>query len=243
MEQLLLASNGWILDLAFFLILLLGVVFGIRKGFISGVCNLAGWIFSIAFAIFFCVSFAHFLENVFGMTSAISNGLVKQFTKNEALSIDVSGLDLETALAEANVWKVIASAVLKGVGGAEVPEGTTIAMLISPIVANWIAIAISFVLLVILVRIGGVIIDKIFSGLVDSLKPLRMINHFLGGILGLLKGGILIFLVLAVCSWISAESIDGYILSSNIVGKLYVSEWFKNATDLVASFAWLNVGD
>ena len=77
------------------------------------------------------------------MTSAISNGLVKQFTKNEALSIDVSGLDLETALAEANVWKVIASAVLKGVGGAEVPEGTTIAMLISPIVANWIAIAIS----------------------------------------------------------------------------------------------------
>lgn len=177
------------------------------------------------------------------MTSAISNGFVKQFIKNEALSIDVSGLDLETALAEANVWKVIASAVLKGVGGAEVPEGTTIAMLISPIVANWIAIAISFVLLVILVRIGGVIIDKIFSGLVDSLKPLRMINHFLGGILGLLKGGILIFLVLAVCSWISAESIDGYILSSNIVGKLYVSEWFKNATDLVASFAWLNVGE
>mgnify|MGYP001102050494 FL=1 len=116
-------------------------------------------------------------------------------------------------------------------------------MLISPIVANWIAIAISFVLLVILVRIGGVIIDKIFSGLVDSLKPLRMINHFLGGILGLLKGGILIFLVLAVCSWISAESIDGYILSSNIVGKLYVSEWFKNARDLVASFTWLNVGE
>ena len=56
MEQLLLSSNGWILDLAFFLILLLGVVFGIRKGFISGVCNLAGWIFSIAFAIFFCIN-------------------------------------------------------------------------------------------------------------------------------------------------------------------------------------------
>lgn len=242
MEQLLLASSGWILDLAFFLILLFGVALGIRKGFISGVCHFAGWIFSIAFAIFFCISFANFLENVFGMTTAISDGLVKRFTKNEAFNVDISGINLEEALAEANVWKVVASAILKGISGAEVPEGTTIAMLIAPVVANWIAIAISFVLLVILIRIGAVILDKLFSGIADSVKPLRIVNHFLGGILGLFKGAILIFILLAVCNWISAEAIDGYILSSNIVGKIYTSDWFQNATDFVTSFSWLNIG-
>lgn len=240
MEQLLLASNGWILDLAFFLILLFGVALGIRKGFISGICRLAGWLFAVAFAIFFCVLFADFLENAFGMTTAISNGLVKQFTKNEALNFDISGANLEETLAEANVWKIVASAIVKGTAGTDIPQGTTLAMLISSVVANWISIAISFVLLILLVRIGAVILDKIFSGLVDSVKPLRIVNHFLGGLLGVLKGGILIFLVLAIFHWISAEAIDGYILSSNVVGKIYASDWFHNATDFVGSFAWLN---
>lgn len=68
-------SSAWILDVVFFVILLLGLLFGAWRGFIKGVCKLAGTIFALFVAFTFCNPFKNSLENWFGMTTAIANGL------------------------------------------------------------------------------------------------------------------------------------------------------------------------
>ncbi len=239
-ENLLASSTSWILDLVFVLLVVFGLAFGIRKGFISGVCKLAGTLFAIAIAVFFCVSFENFVESAFGMRTAIADGLLAQFSKKELMNVDVSGSDLGAAMSEAGVWGFIASAVVKSVAGAEIPSGTTIAMLISPLIAKWISVVISFVLLVVIVKLGAFILDKTLSGVADKLKPIRIVNQLLGGILGLCKILLVLLLVLAICSWLPVDSLDQWILSSNVVGKIYGSAWFANATSYVLSFDWLH---
>lgn len=229
---------AWILDVAFFLILLGGLALGVSRGFISGICKLAGTLFALAFAFFFCVSFEGFLENLFGMTSAISDGFVSLFSKNAAFAADLSGTELAPALENAGVPSFIASIIVNAFEGASVPEGTTAAMLISPVIAKWIAIAISFVLLVILLKLATFLADKLFSGVVDSVTPLRIINRTLGGILGLLKGAITVFLLLAICSWLPIDSLHDFIGESGIVGQIFYSDWFRSATSYVVSFQW-----
>lgn len=240
MQSLLLSSVSWIADVAFFVIVIGGLLYGVKKGFISGICKLAGTLFAIVFALFFCVSFEAFLERMFGMTSAISDGLVGAFSKIGAFGVDISGQNLETALAEAGVPAFLADIVVNAFAEMQIPEGTTIAMLISPVVAHWIAVVISFVLLVILIKLGTWLIDKIFSGIAESVKPIRILNRFLGGILGLAKALIFVFIVLAICSLIGNESINAYLQESAVVGKIYTSDWFTAATSYLISFEWLH---
>ncbi len=71
----LLASSAWILDVVFFVILILGILFGSWAGFVRGVCKLAGTIFAIFVAVTFCNAFKNSLESAFGMTTAIANGV------------------------------------------------------------------------------------------------------------------------------------------------------------------------
>lgn len=69
------ASNGWILDIVFFGILLLGIGIGAGVGLVRSVTKIVGTIASIILAVLCCVPFKNLLETIFGMETAISNGI------------------------------------------------------------------------------------------------------------------------------------------------------------------------
>ncbi len=75
MELLAAASYAWSLDVAFFVILLIGMIVGITQGFIKGVCKIAGTALSFIFAFFFCIPLHENLETWFGFTTLIANGI------------------------------------------------------------------------------------------------------------------------------------------------------------------------
>lgn len=75
MVMQLLAAPTWILDVVFFAILLLGLLFGSWRGFVAGVCKLAGTVFAIFVALTFCNPFKNSLESAFGLTSLIAGKL------------------------------------------------------------------------------------------------------------------------------------------------------------------------
>ena len=165
---------------------------------------MAGTLFAIIFAVIFCVSFANFLESVFHMTTAIANGLTNSF-HNEALLTplpsEISGADIKSALEGMQVplfWRWIISGAFSSVE--TIPEGTTPAMMLGSTLAKWFSIAIAFVLLVVLIKLAAVLLDKGLSGLVEKCTPFRVVNQLLGALLGLVKAGIAVFLILAVCS-------------------------------------------
>ena len=70
---------AWILDVIFFVVLLLGCWLGAKVGLVKGVCKIAGWILSIVIPIVCCVAFKDALENWFGMVTAISGGVAEAF--------------------------------------------------------------------------------------------------------------------------------------------------------------------
>ena len=240
----LLTSWTWTVDLIFVLVLVAGTAFGAYRGLISGVCKMAGTLFAIVFAVIFCVSFSNFLEQVFHMTTAIANGLTNSF-KNEALltplPADFSGADIKSTLEALNVGWLPRSIISGAFASVEtIPAGTTPAMMLGSVLAKWFSIAISFVLLVVLIKLAAVLLDKGLSGLVERVAPFRVINQLLGAILGLLKAGILLFIVLAVCSWIPLEGMHNFLSSSAIVGPIFRSEWFAAATNYAISGQWFD---
>lgn len=244
MTYSLLAASGWVLDLAFFLILILGTAFGAYKGFVAGVCKLAGKIFSVVFAFVFCVSFAGFLETCFHMTTAITNGIAGAIAKNEVYNTALgatTGAEIGSALngvAINGIAKWFITISFKSVG--EIPAGTTPATLIAMVLAKWISIVIAFVALVILLRLGVFLIRKIFGAIKDRVAPIRVVDQALGAVLGLLEGALLIFILLLICNWLPFDGLHEFISSSGIVGAIFKSDWFNNATSYAISGQWFN---
>ena len=173
----LLASAGWILDVLFFAFLFLGTFFGVRRGFIAGICKLAGTFFSIFVAVTFCVALQASLERSFGWSTAINNSLAPPF-------------------------------------------------------GEWIMVALSFIFLLVLTKVGCWVIGKFGTSVVDEVKPLRILNMCLGGILGAFKTFIALFVLFAIFRWIPSDSFHAFISSSGVVGRLIDSEWFFAATHL-----------
>lgn len=66
---------NWILDVIFFVVLITGMLIGVKRGFIVGVCKVAGTVLSIAMGVLFCNGMALLLENWFGMTTALTNAI------------------------------------------------------------------------------------------------------------------------------------------------------------------------
>lgn len=246
MTSSLLASAAWVLDLAFFLILILGTAHGAYRGFVWGICKLAGRIASVIFAVVFCVSFANFLELCFHMTTGIANGIGNAIAKNAAyaapIAADIAGADVAATLKGMDgvsgiaIWFI--GATFKKV--ALIPAGTTPAMMIGSALAKWISIAIAFVLLILLIRLGAFAIHKTFSALKNALAPLRVVDQALGAILGLAKACALVFILLLICNWLPIDALHTFIGSSGIVGRIFQANWFQAATSYAISGQWFD---
>ena len=187
MNQLLAAVPGWVLDVVFFVILIGGMLIGLRRGLVKGICKIAGTVFSVIVSTLFCIAFQNKLEAWFGLTTALTNVLITK-----------------------------------------IPEE------VATVLAYWIANGISFVVLVVLVKFGTWLIGKVGTALVEKSKILGKINSILGGLLGLFEGALLIFFLLAICTWINVGFIDAYIRSSFVVGRIYEWVWFQEAVRLTS---------
>lgn len=240
MQSHLLASFGWIIDVFFFLILFFRTLIGAHRGFVVEVCKLAGKIASIIFAFMLCVSFANFLENCFGMTTSIANGIAASIAKNDAYAVrlphDVAGSDLLETLDSLGVNAFSRWFICLGFSDMEfVPAGTTPALMIGSILAKWIANIIAFLLLIILIRLCVLFLSRVLTNIIEKLAPFRTVNRFLGALLGFLKACFLLFVVFTIMSWLPFDSL---LDSTFVVGKLIRSEWFRNATSYAISGKW-----
>lgn len=171
---------SWILDVLFVLAVVGGILIGIHRGFIKGICKIAGTIFSIFVAIAFCNSFQVTLEKWFGLTSALVNAIKSQ------------------------------------------------------IAGYWIAVAISFVALFIIVRFLAWAVGKLGTAAIDKKKGFKVVNQLLGGLLGLLQILIALFFLFTffkyLIQWFHLTGFENFIHSSTIVGAIFKWDWFIEAT-------------
>ncbi len=176
--MLLATSFAWSLDVAFFVILAVGLAIGTARGFVKGVCKLAGTVFSVIFAFFFCMPLHDLIDQLFSLSTLIGDAI----------------------------------------GSAQV--------------GGWITIAISFLILVILVKLGTWLIGTLGKALVGKSKALSLIDRLLGGILGLAEAMLLILILLMICNWTAFDAVNAFISESTVVKAIYESQWFLEAINL-----------
>ncbi len=161
---------AWILDVVFFVVLLLGCLIGAKIGLVKGVCKIAGWILSFVVPFVFCVAFKDALERWFGMVTAISEGIG------------------------------------------------------NPTIGGWISIAIAFVALIAIVRLGTFLLGNVGTIIVDCVKPAAIINGLLGGILGLFEAFLAAYFLILICGWLPIDSVHVFIQESTVVRAIYESD-------------------
>lgn len=105
-------------------------------------------------------------------------------------------------------------------------------------VGEWIAIAICFLILVLLVRLLAWLVGKLGKALVEKSKFFRVIDRLLGGLLGLVQAALFLSMIFSICYWIPWEALHNFISSSSIVSKIY-EVWIP----LIADFPKLIIKD
>ena len=103
---------------------------------------------------------------------------------------------------------------------------------IAPPFGQWIMVAICFIILLVFVKLGCWLVGLIGTALANRSKPLKIVNMVLGGILGAFKFFLIIFVILAIFRWIPSEGFHNWISSSGVVGKIFSSQWFIDATHM-----------
>ena len=107
---------------------------------------------------------------------------------------------------------------------------------LAPPVGQWLMVAICFIFLLVIVKLGCKVVSAIGTTIVNKSTTLKVVNMFLGGLLGAFKMFILLFVIFALLRWIPSNPIHNFISSSSIAGKIFNSDWFINATHL--NFKW-----
>lgn len=189
------------LDGLILLILVLFTVIGVHKGLIRSVINLFGTVFSGYFAAIFgkvCAQWVYASMIKQSIISSVSDSLTASIGEG-AISTVNDIIDNLPGFIKAIVPNAEASSQLQDALNSGINAiADTVEQLVAPIVIGIVSIALTvilFILFMVLVRFISRALTKVFR-----IPVLFGVNRTLGGILGLLKGAVLIMLAVALMS-------------------------------------------
>jgi uncharacterized membrane protein required for colicin V production len=186
-----------VLDLAAVLFILIMTLIGAGKGFLKGLVGIIGILIAVVVAYFLAAPVANLLETLFHTTTSLTSSLTGYFQGFEGLNAEVGDSSLAQAMTDnlhipALISEFIFGKVLVVTGYdttmtfAEI-FGKTFAILIMQVASAIVVFILFSIILSILVRI-----------LTHTLKHVSLLNYtniFLGLLLGALKAGIVLCIV------------------------------------------------
>ncbi len=196
------SSTIWIsimLDLIVVGLIVLGASLGYIKGFMKTAYHLVSWILSFILTKLFYPFTVRFLK-LTSLSNTISAGIGKFLSlptvAAESAQKTISGLNipsgLKQSLLENNNYEVYE---ILGVNSLN----EYIQAFLTNMVINAMAILITFLVVILLIKLAAVLMD-----IVDKLPVLHALNHALGLIFGLLNGVIYVFIFCLVLTLLGA---------------------------------------
>lgn len=194
------------IDLAIIIIMLIFVIFGLIKGFMKQILSVANWLLSLIGSFLFVKPFSALLSKTALSTSI--NGKVanwigtKGATFNEMVEPGRIKEQISQGISELGLPKFIADAIAGGINISGSEGDMTLAEILAPSIGSIILTVLSFIILFILFMI----VLKILFGFLNNVFDegiLGAVNKLLGGLLGLIKGAVLISLVMLLLSAVS----------------------------------------
>ena len=189
-----------IIDIIILVVLGVSVLFGMYRGFISGVLSLAGLVGSAALAFAMSGELAAWLK---GNETLVQTLLYYTDAGSRITNLDLSLLSVsqvsESALAQilgsANLPAAFESAFISGIGSAS--GSMTIAQLMSETI---VSVSLSILSFLICFLIAYVVLTFVIHLIqyVFELPVLRHLDSLIGGVFGLMRGVLLLFIFFAL---------------------------------------------
>lgn len=184
-----------IIDIVVLALLLVFLIIGIIKGFSRQIFSLLGPLTALLVAVFTCSKVGTFLTEKIPKLNELA---ISWANKIPGIST-IGSLTPETvseALSKSEIPALFHGIIIK-----IVESGKTD---IIPVVANWIIIAISFVIIFLLALVAFSIVKKIFSAL-TKISIIGYVDKLLGVAFGIIKGLVIVFIALVVLQLLAPE--------------------------------------
>lgn len=193
--------NGIIIDLVIIGLILIFAIVGFYKGFLRELISLVGFFGSLVISYFACGYFSNFLNSVFGWGVSISNFVVNQISGISSTFASETGStveELQTVINSSGTNIAYKEILKQLVIKADFSQGAvTVAGVVGTIVSGFLMMIISFGIMFILLRVVVFILDKLLSR-IPRKSAVGTVNKWLGLLIGFVKGGLNILIVLAV---------------------------------------------
>lgn len=197
MNTILLSSTtSAIMDGAAILIICAFVIHGARKGFVKTFFGVFGGFFSLLFAVLLCGSVAKTLETHYKFITSLSarlNGTLSGIFGEELMNTPLS----ESGNLTSNTASWILN-IIKNLGVLEeLDQTTTLGNIICPIFAYYIVAILGAILLFIIFKLIFFVVGEIVYKM-HAFTIIKVTDNFLGAVLGILRGVIIIQSILMI---------------------------------------------
>lgn len=213
-------SNG-ALDIVLVVALIIMGLRGAKKGLIGSIVGVVATIVSLVLVFTLAQPFSEWTNGLFGLGESLKASFTESFSSREGFNIDISGVGVETALAQYEIPELFVGFILDNYAGASLPAGTTIASLLGEVTAGWATTFICGIALFFLTKLVFRFLGGVLNGVVSCIPLLGPVNALLGSLIGVLKLILILSAILSFLSLIPVISIGAYISQSAILGALY----------------------
>lgn len=213
----------YLVDIVVLSVLVVFTILAARKGFINCMLGFIVTTVAIVTAFIFADNLVEASGGIFGFEGGLADWLKSVLEKNELFSVDISNAGLTASLENANVPGFIAKAIVEEFGHAEVPAGTTVAMLVAPKVASFVCLLLCGGLLFLIIKLIGLLIGKILNKKVQDMNMGRKLNILFGALIGFIQAFLIISATLSVLSIFVTSGMSAFFDQTLFVGK-----WFHN---------------
>ncbi|MBQ9118110.1 MAG: CvpA family protein [Clostridia bacterium] len=223
MAQLCIAQfkGAFVADIVFFILLFLFAFLNARKGFIGCFFSFVSTIVAVLVALFCAGGFQSLTGGLFGLQGLIGTGLGNAFSGVPGLNIDIGAAGATDNLTQASLPQFLKDKVLEIMGSADLPAGTTLAMQVGDVLAQFIVSMICAVVLFFLVKLLMKLLKKVLTHVAESMTAIRKVNRLLGMLVGVLKAMAITCLVLAILSLFASEGMTNFFNDTILLSGLY----------------------
>jgi|GEM_PF-1400849 len=224
MLQLCIAQFNWVYILDIGLVIALAI-FGFidaKRGFISVFVFFVSTAVSVILALLLAKGLQVITFGLFGLEGVIAEGLSNAFAGVQGMNIDVSVIPLEQ-LGSLGLPSFIYDKVAPLIATGSVAEGTTLAMLVGGILAQFIILSICAVLIFLIVKLSFLLLKNALENAAESITFVDKANRILGLLVGVSKVLVCTYAALALLSLLAlaAPSISEFFDQCLILNFMY----------------------
>lgn len=216
-------------------VILVFAIVAAKKGFVECFFGFISTVLAIIVAFLFMNALMSATNGLFGLQGVLQNSLIGAFGKIKGFETDISASGLEAALADKNLPQFVIDIIMKNVTVADVPAGTTLAMVVGETVGTIAATFIAWLAIFLGAKLVLKLVEKIFTSIVENVPLIGSLNSLLGFVVGALQGLLIVSGVIAVLALIPSEGITTFFNECAFVGYLY------NQNPINTILAWISI--